>query len=154
MKTKVILKEDMPALGHVGEVVEVAPGFARNYLLPRGLAWSHTADNLKRIEKARLEGEKRRAELRQAHEALAARVASLQLTFEEKAAESGHLYGSVNGARIAEALAAEGVPVNERDVRLPEPLKRVGEYEIPIHLHADLEVSVKVWVVAAQEAQT
>jgi large subunit ribosomal protein L9 len=149
MKTRVILREDIASLGHVGDAVEVSSGFARNYLLPLGKAYPYNADALQRVEKDRKLAEERRMAERKEHEAVAARLAEVQLTFEEKVSEEGHLYGSVSAHRIAESLAGMGLPVEDRQVRLAEPLREVGEFEVVIHVHGDVEAPIKVWVVAA-----
>lgn len=150
MKTRLILNDDIPALGHTGDVVEVQPGYARNYLLPLGLALPWSADAVRRIDKRRKEAEARRIAMRADMEALAARLAGLQLTFEEKANEEGHLYGAVNARRLAERLAAAGYEVPENHVRLAEPIRQVGEYQVPVHVHSDIRAAVKVWVVALE----
>lgn len=152
MKTRLILNDDIPALGNTGDVVDVAPGYARNFLLPMGLALPWSADAVRRIEKRRKEAEARRIAQRADMEALAARLATLQLTFEEKANEEGHLYGAVNARRLAERLAAEGFAVPEQHVRLAEPIRHVGEFSVPIHVHADVRAAIKVWVVAVLPA--
>lgn len=148
MKTRVILNEDIPALGHTGDVVEVTPGYARNFLLPMGFALPWSADAILRIEKRRKEAESHRIAVRSDMQALATRLASLQITFEEKANEDGHLYGAVNARRLAERLAAAGVEIPENHVRLAEPIRQVGEYQVPIHVHSDIKAAIKVWVVA------
>ena len=150
MKTRLILNEDIPTLGDTGDVVEVSPGYARNYLLPMGLALPWSGDAVRRIEKRRIEAEARREAMRSDMEALAAKLAQLQLTFEEKANEEGHLYGAVNARRLAERLLAAGVEIPEHHVRLAEPIRKVGEYVVPIHVHSDIKAAVKVWVVAVQ----
>ncbi len=150
MKTRLILKEDIPGLGLTGDEVEVAPGYARNYLLPQGLALPWSEDAVRRIEKRRREAEARRAAMRQDMEALAERLTAVQLTFEEKASEEGRLYGSVTARRIADGLAEQGFEFNESQVRLAEPIRTVGEYEVPIHLHAEVDSTIKVWVVSTE----
>lgn len=149
MKTRVILREDIPAVGLVGEAVEVASGYARNFLFPLGKAYPYSADALQRVEKDRKLAEERRlAELKE-HQAVAARLAEVQLTFEEKVSEEGHLYGSVSAHRIAEALQGQGLAIEDRQVRLAEPLREVGEFEVTVHVHGEVEATIKVWVVAA-----
>lgn len=147
MKTRLILNEDIPALGNTGEVVTVTAGYARNYLLPNRLALPYSDDAVRRIEKRRKEAEAQRVAVLADMRALAERMAGLQLTFEEKVSEEGHLYGAVNARRLAERLAAEGFEIPENHVRLAEPIRQVGEYSVPIHVHADIRAAVKVWVV-------
>lgn len=148
MKTRLILREDMPTLGHVGDVIEVSVGYARNFLIPSGKAYPFSDDGLLRIEKARIESEEQRAALAEEHSALAKRLDGVQLTFEERAGEEGKLFGAVNAKRINEGLAEQGFELNENQVRLAEPIRTVGEYEVPIHVHGELSAAIKVWVVA------
>jgi len=150
VKTRLILSEDIPALGDTGDVIEVTPGYARNYLLPMGKALPWSKDAVRRIEKRRVEADTRREEMRSDMEALAARLAEAQITFEEKANEDGHLYGAVNTRRLAERLVAAGFEIPEHHVRLAEPIRQVGEYSVPIHVHSDIKAAIKVWVVAVQ----
>jgi len=145
---QVLLIRDVERLGRIGDVVEVKPGHARNYLLPRGLAVTLTPANLRRVER-----EKQRMEqVRQARErelaALAEHLKSVSITITAKANEEGHLFGSVSAARVAEMLQEEGYQVEERMVQLSEPIKEVGVVEVPIQLKPDLITSCKVWVVA------
>ncbi len=153
MKTRIILREDIPALGHVGDVVDVAAGYARNHLIPCGRAFPYSEEGLRRVARARKEAELRRAAERAEHEALASRIAALQVTFEEKVSPEGHLYGSVNAHRIAEALAAQGIELSVRSIRLEEPIRETGEYQIPVHVHGEVEAMLRVWVVQKQEAE-
>jgi len=148
MKTRLILREDMPTLGHVGDVIEVTVGYARNFLIPSGKAYPFSEDGMLRIEKSRVESEVQRAALAEEHSALAKRLDGVQLTFEERAGEEGKLFGAVNAKRIAENLAEQGFELNENQVRLAEPIRTVGEYEVPIHVHGELSAAIKVWVVA------
>lgn len=154
MKTRIILNQDISTIGHTGEVVEVSSGYARNYLLPMGLAYPYSKSNVQRLEKASKEAELKRLQLEKEFTALADKLSAVQLTFEEKASEAGHLYGSVNASRVATKLAKqEGIEIEERNIRLPEPLKEVGEYEVAVHVHGEMEAMLKVWVVAAQAAE-
>jgi large subunit ribosomal protein L9 len=148
MKTRLILREDMPTLGNVGDVIEVTVGYARNFLIPSGKAYPFSEDGMLRIEKVRVESDVQRAALAVEHSALAKRLEGVQLTFEERAGEEGKLFGAVNAKRIAESLAEQGFELNENQVRLAEPIRTVGEYEVPIHVHGELSAAIKVWVVA------
>lgn len=147
MKTRLILNADIPTLGLTGEVIEVTPGYARNFLLPNDLALPYSDDAVRRIDKRRKEAETKRIEMRADMQALAERLAALSITFEEKVSEEGHLYGAVNARRLAERLAAEGLEIPENHIRLAEPIRQTGEYSVPIHVHADIKAAVKVWVV-------
>ncbi|HEX9793267.1 MAG TPA: 50S ribosomal protein L9 [Planctomycetota bacterium] len=151
MKTRVILRKDIAALGMAGEVVEVTSGHARNFLVPRGHAYAFTKDGMQRVHKDREAAEQRRQLLQKEHESLAARLSSTQVTFEEKVSPEGHLYGSVNAQRIADALVEQGFEVTDRSVKLAEPLRETGEFQIVVHVHGDIEATVKVWVVASAE---
>ena len=126
----------------------MAAGYARNYLIPSGLAFSHSKDAGLRVAKDRQAAEVYRAEMEAEFAVLAEKIGGVQLTFDEKVSAEGHLYGSVNVSRIREALAATGLELEERHIRLPEPIRTPGEFEVPIHIHGDLEAMIKVWVVA------
>ena len=144
---ELLLKQNVEHLGRTGDVVDVKPGYARNYLLPRGLAVLVTKGNMAEVERARAqalaEEDARLAGLK----ALGAKLADLSVTIEGKANEEGHLFGSVNAAQIAAALREKDVPVDEKMVRLDSPLKEIGVYDVSVHLHADVEAAIKVWVV-------
>ncbi len=147
MKTRLILNEDIPTLGNTGDVIAVSPGYARNYLLPNRLALPYSEDAVRRIDRRSKEAEVKRIEMRADMELLAKRLAELQITFEEKVNEEGHLYGAVNARRLAERLAEAGFAIPENHVRLAEPIRQVGEYSVPLHVHSDIKAAVKVWVV-------
>jgi large subunit ribosomal protein L9 len=151
MKTKLILRVDHPVLGHTGDVIEVASGYARNHLLPLNLAYPYSEDAVLRIEKKKGEAEAERAALRNDMEALAKRLEGVQLNFIENVSEAGHLYGAVTAKRISEGIGEQGLEIPEAHVRLAEPIRTVGEYEVPIHVHSEINASVKVWVVAKEE---
>jgi large subunit ribosomal protein L9 len=146
---EVILREAVEKLGHPGDVVKVSPGFARNYLLPRGIAYEATPGNLKRIaqEKGRLEAAEN-ARIVVAQE-LAAKLEPISLTFSARVGEEGKLFGSVTNADIAQQLEANGVHVEKRMIDLHEPIRALGIYKVPIKLHADVKTEVKVWVIKA-----
>lgn len=153
MKKKLILRQAVPTLGEIGDVVEVAPGYARNYLLPRGLAMPFSEEGMRAIEKASREAAIARDVERANWESLANRLAEVSLTFEERVSADGHLYGSVSAHQIHDALAAQGFDLEERHIRLEEPIRFTGEYTVVLHLHADVNAQIKVWVVAAQEEE-
>ena len=150
MKTQLILREDIPTLGFVGDVMEVSTGYARNYLVPAGKAYPFSDDGMRRIEKARAAAEQKRIELNKEFEAVADRLNALELTFEEKVSGEGHLYGAVTAKRIADALIEQKFDVIEQNVRLAEPIRATGEYPVPVHVHGDVSAEIKVWVVAIQ----
>ena len=144
---EVILREHMDNLGRRGDVVKVAAGYARNYLLPRKLALLVTDENRKRIDRERKVADVREAEEKKAAEAVAARLAALDLSFERRVGENDTLYGSVTAADVAEAIEAQGFPVDKRKVTLHEPLKQLGEFEVPVKIHREVTAQVKVRVV-------
>jgi large subunit ribosomal protein L9 len=143
---QIILQEDVEKLGTRGEVVDVAPGSARNYLLPRKLALAATPGNMKRLEKMRQAFAKREAVERGDAEALAGMLANITLTLSRKAGENEQLFGSVTSADVSEALAAQGYTVDKRKVQLADPIKLVGEFQVRIKLHRDVVATVKLIV--------
>jgi len=145
---EVILREHVDNVGRRGEIVKVADGYARNYLLPRKLALPVTPGNLKHIERERGRFDAEEAEERQAAEAVASRLAGLEITITRKVGETDALYGSVTAADIVESLAAQKFELDKRKIQLHEPIRRLGEYDVPIKLHRDVVTPIKVKVVA------
>jgi large subunit ribosomal protein L9 len=144
---QVILRKPVEKLGHPGEVVKVAPGYARNFLVPRGLAYPASAANASRVAHEKKALETRLARVREEAVRAAERLADVSLTFVERAGEEDQLYGSVGAERIAEKLAEMGHPVQRRHVQLEEPIKALGVYSVEVRLHPDAAATVKVWVV-------
>jgi large subunit ribosomal protein L9 len=144
---EIILREHVDNLGKRGEVVKVAAGYARNFLLPRKLALPVTDGNRKLIERERKLADVRESEERQAAEALAARIAEVELTIARRVGDTEQLYGSVTSADLAEALSTRGLDVDRRKIQLTEPLKALGETTVPIKLHRDVTAQLKVSVV-------
>jgi len=144
---KVLLLQDDETLGQVGEIVDVRPGFARNYLVPRGLAAPPTPDALRRVEGQRKKAVALRAEKARLLEGLAKRLAGTSLTIEQRASEEGHLFGSVDAAEVAAALRALGLAVEERQVALERPIKELGIFNVPVRLDAERTADVRVWVI-------
>jgi large subunit ribosomal protein L9 len=143
---KVLLKEDVEKLGVVGDVVTVADGFARNYLIPNGLAVRATPGQIKQIDVIRLQAQQRRDQLEAELAALTEKLSGIQLTFEAKASERGRLYGSITKDAIVEALDAElGEPIDRRKVET-DPLRQVGLHTIPVRLSAELVPQITVIV--------
>ena len=149
MSVEVILKEHVEHLGQRGEIVKVADGYARNYLLPRKLALAVTTENKKQIERERARAEAREADERVQAQAFAARLGAVEVAIARRVGENDTLYGSVTSADIAEALAARDLPIDRRKIQLSEPLKALGEHQVPVKLHRDVTVNLKVNVVAA-----
>jgi large subunit ribosomal protein L9 len=149
MSIEVILKEHVENLGRRGEIVKVADGYARNFLLPRKLALAVTEENKRQIERERAKAEAREAvELKDA-QALAARLQAADVSIARRVGEQDALYGSVTSADVADALAALGFTVDRRKIQLPDPLKSLGEHPVPIKLHREVTVPVTVKVIAA-----
>ena len=143
----VILRQDVENLGRAGELVTVKDGFARNYLLPRGLAYLASEGNRRRIEaEARQRDKRAGAQLESARE-LAARFEAVSLTFTMKAGEGDRLFGSVTVADVADRLHAEGFEVDKKAVELHEPIKALGVYKVAVRLHHEVKPEVRVWVV-------
>jgi large subunit ribosomal protein L9 len=150
---EVILKEDVPKLGHRGEVVRVAEGYGRNYLLPRKLAVEATQANKAVIEQMKQSAIRRSAIEKADSEALSKQLDGVTLAFQRKAGEKDHLFGSVTSSDIAEGLAQKGFSIDRRKIQLNEPLKNIGEFEVAIRLHRDVTSKVKVTVEKEAEAQ-
>jgi large subunit ribosomal protein L9 len=145
---EVILKEDIVNVGKIGEVVRVRDGYARNYLLPRGLVLVANKKNLKTFEhQKKVVADQKQKIIRQA-QTVGDQLAGIALVIAMKAGEEGRLFGSVTNMQIEKALKAKGLNVDRRKIHLEEPIKSVGEYEIPIRLAADLTVPLKVSVIA------
>ena len=145
---EVILREHVDNLGGRGEIVKVAAGYARNFLLPRKLALLVTDGNKKQIERERAKFDAREAEEKGMAGTLAERIAGAVVEIARRVGETEVLYGSVTSADIAEALHAKGFDLDRRKIQLHEPIKKLGEYTVPIRLHRDVSADVKVRVVA------
>lgn len=147
---EVILREDIANLGKIGEVVRVRDGYARNYLLPRGLVLVANKKNMKTFEhQKKLVTDQKQKIMRQAH-AVGDQLAGASLVISMRTGEEGKLFGSVTNIQIEKALKAKGLNVDRRKIHLDEPIKALGEYEIPIRLSADLTVPLKLSVVAEE----
>jgi large subunit ribosomal protein L9 len=149
----VVLREQVESLGERGEVVNVAPGYARNFLLPKGLAYAATPGNLKTLEDQRRRWTDRAAREVNEARALAARIEALELEVTRKAGESGTLYGSVTSSEVAELLAAKGVEVDRRRLTIGEPIKIVGDHAIPLKLHPQVTATIRLRVLAQASAE-
>ncbi|WP_447594320.1 50S ribosomal protein L9 [Aquipseudomonas campi] len=147
---EVILLEKIANLGNLGDKVNVKAGYGRNYLLPQGKATAATAENVAAFEVRRAELEKAAAEKKASAESRAAQLAELEVTITATAGDEGKLFGSIGTHDIADALTAAGVEVAKAEVRLPNgTIRQVGEFDVAVHLHTDVEATVKVVVVAA-----
>jgi large subunit ribosomal protein L9 len=143
---QIILQEDVEKLGTRGQLVEVAEGYARNYLLPRKLGLEATPGNMKRLESMRAAFAKKEATEKESAQKLAELLAGVSLTLTRKAGENDQLFGSVTSGDLAEALATQGYNIEKRKITLADPIKVVGEYEVPIKLHREVTATVKVAV--------
>ena len=146
---EVILRQAVENLGKPGEVVKVSNGYARNYLLPHGVAFEATPGNLKRIQQERDRLEVAESERRGTAQELATKMEQVQLTFSARVGDEGKLFGSVTSADIAQQLELQGFHVEKRQIDLHEPIKALGVYRIPIRLHADVKPEIRVWVIKA-----
>ena len=145
---EVILREHVDNLGQRGEVVKVADGYARNYLLPRKLALLVTSGNKKQIERERARFDTKESEEKKSVQILADRLANIEVVIARRVGETDALYGSVTTADIAEALAAKGFDLDRRKLQLADPIRKLGEVDVPLKLHRDVTITVKVRVVA------
>ena len=148
---EVILKEDVDTLGHRGDVVKVAEGYGRNFLLPKKLAIEATAANRNVIEQMKQSAIRRSAKEKADAQAVVAQMEQVELSFTRKVGENEHLFGSVTSSDIAHALEQKGFSVDRRKVQLEEPLKQLGEFHIPVKLYRDVAAHVKV-VITPEEA--
>jgi len=147
---EVILKEDIETLGHRGDIVKVADGYGRNYLLPKKLAMEATAANKAVIEQMKAAAVRRSAREKAEAEQLLAQLDAVALVFERKVGEHDHLFGSVTSSDIAQQLEQKGFHIDRRKVQLEEPLKQTGEFLIPVKLHREVTAHVKVTVKAEE----
>ena len=150
---EVILREHVDNLGKRGEIVKVADGYARNYLLPRKLALPATDGNRKHVERERKIMESREAEEKGQADAMAARLAAIDITIARRVGETDQLYGSVTSADIVEVLKAKGFDVDKRKLILPEPIKAIGDHTVPLKLHREVTLPLTVHVVKEGAAQ-
>ena len=144
---EVILREHVDNLGKRGEIVKVADGYARNYLLPRKLALLVTDGSKKQIERERVKFDAKEAEEQKIAEAMAERLASAEVSIARRVGETEALYGSVTSADIADALSAKGFSLDRRKIQLHEPIKRIGDFDIPVKLHREVTATLKLHVV-------
>jgi large subunit ribosomal protein L9 len=151
---EVILREHVDNLGRRGEIVKVADGYARNYLLPRKLALLATEGNKKQIERERVKFEAKELEDKKVAEAVAERMTTIEIVIARKVGETEALYGSVTTADIAEALTAKGFDIDRRKLQLGEPIKKIGDVDVPVKLHREVTAHLKVRVVPEGTEQT
>lgn len=143
---KVILRDHVTNLGERGEIVNVARGYARNYLVPKGLAFEATSGNIRTIELQKKVWEAREVKVVEEAQEFAARLSAVELSVTKKAGESETLYGSVTNAEIAELLSAKGIEIDRRKIHLEEPIKSLGEFTIPVKIHPKVTAEIKLKV--------
>jgi large subunit ribosomal protein L9 len=143
---KVILKQDVEKLGKVGDVVKVAPGFGRNYLIPKKFALEATPGNIKIAEMEKVSQARRDHREKEAATIVAREIVKLTVTVRRKSGEAGALYGSVTAIDIADFLITHKIDIDKRKIQLEEPIKTIGEYAVPIRLHRDVTVPIRVIV--------
>lgn len=146
---KVILQEDVANLGTTGTVVEVADGFGRNYLLPRNLAVLADVRNTRRTEHVKRLAAARQTKILASAKELAAKISGTAVSIKRQAGAEDKLFGSVTNQDVQEALAAQGVEVDRRNIVLAEPIRNIGVFQVPVRVHKDVEASVKVYVIRA-----
>jgi large subunit ribosomal protein L9 len=149
---KVILKQDVEKLGKTGDVVKVAPGYGRNFLIPRNLAIEATPGNIKVAEMEKISQARRDHREKESATLLARDIVKLTVTIQRKSGEEGSLYGSVTALDIAEFLVNHKIDIDKRKIQLEEPIKTLGEYQVPIRLHREVTVPIKVIVEPEPEA--
>ncbi len=147
---EIILKENVEGLGNIGDLIKVKPGYARNYLVPRGLAVEANKKNVKEFEHYKRQMEYRAKRLLQGAEELKGRIEKVTCVFAQRAGEEGKLFGSVTAIEIAEKLAEAGIEIDRKKLQLPEPIKTLGDHQVPLRLPAGVVATIKVQVVAAE----
>ncbi len=145
---QVILRDKIENLGNAGDVVEVKPGYGRNYLIPKGLAYEATQGNVRRLEAERAAQGRKDAETLSEARQRAAALEGVSLTFHARAGQEGKLFGSITSADIADKLAEQGVQIDRRTIELDEPIKALGVTSVPVRLHPQVRPELKVWVIA------
>jgi large subunit ribosomal protein L9 len=145
---QVILRQKIDTLGDAGEIVDVKPGYGRNYLIPQGLAYEATDANKRRLEAERARTAAREAETMQDAQKRAASIEGVSLTFNARAGQEGKLFGSITSADIVEKLAEQGIQIDRRQIELDEPIKTLGVTSVPVRLHPQVRPELKVWVIA------
>jgi len=150
---KVILKQDVDKLGKAGDIVKVAPGYGRNFLIPQQVAVEATPGNLKIMELDRLAAARRDQREKAAASLVAKELVKLVVTIQRKAGEGGTLYGSVTAIDIADFLITHKIDIDKRKIQLDDPIKAIGEYQVPVRLHREVTVPIKVIVEAEPEPE-
>jgi len=148
---EIILTENVDGLGTIGDLVKVKPGYGRNYLVPRGLAVAANTRNVKEMEHQKRQLERKMQKVTQAAELLKSKVEAVTCVLTHRAGEEGKLFGSVTSMEIEAKLAEAGVEIDRKKIQLAEPIKTLGEHEVPVKLDAGVVATIKISVVAAEE---
>jgi large subunit ribosomal protein L9 len=143
---KVILTENIAALGEIGQIVNVAPGYARNFLLPQGIALEATGNNVRELEHKKLVLAQKREKVRQEMMSLAEKLNQVRIVLRRKVSEEDKLYGSVSASDITAALAEQGFDIQRKDLLLEQPVKQLGEFTVPVRVHAQISANIKLVV--------
>jgi large subunit ribosomal protein L9 len=146
---KLILKENVEHLGHIGDIVKVAPGYARNYLVPKGFAIEATEKNAKALDHAKRQMAYKKDKALESARNLAARLSATAINLLHKAGDEGKLFGSVTNMEIAAFLKEQGFEIDRKSIALAEPIKHVGEFSVPVKIHPEVSATLKVTVTAA-----
>jgi large subunit ribosomal protein L9 len=144
---KVILKEDVKSIGNIGQIIDVADGFARNYLVPKGLAVEANTKNIKSLEHEKRVIQEKARKIRMSAQDIAGRISNTAVIIKAKAGEEGKLFGSVTSMDIAEQLTNAGIDIDRKKISLDEPIRRIGSYTVNIKLHSDVSAQVNVQIV-------
>lgn len=147
---QVILRDRIENLGEAGDVVDVKPGYGRNYLIPRGLAYEASAANVRRMEAERAAQTRKEAETLGEARKQASAIEGVSLTFNARAGQEGKLFGSITSGDIADKLAEQGIAIDRRQIELDEPIKSLGVHSVPVRLHTQVRPEIKVWVIAEE----
>ncbi|MGE5894681.1 MAG: 50S ribosomal protein L9 [bacterium] len=143
---KVILKEDVSNLGNIGDIVNVATGYARNYLIPRNLAVEANPRNLKTFEHVKRVVAVKAEKVKKEKHSLADKLSSLKLTFVAKAGDDGKLFGSITSMDIQKELSSQGIEIDRKKIHVEPPIKRIGEFRVPVKLHSDIAAELQIEV--------
>jgi large subunit ribosomal protein L9 len=147
---QVILRDRIENLGEAGDVVDVKPGYGRNYLIPKGLAYEASAANVRRMEAERAAQGRKEAETLGEARTRASALEGVSLTFNARAGQEGKLFGSITSGDIADKLAEQGITIDRRQIELDEPIKSLGVHSVPVRLHSQVRPEIKVWVIAEE----
>jgi large subunit ribosomal protein L9 len=147
---QVILRDRIENLGDAGDVVDVKPGYGRNYLIPKGLAYEASPANVRRMEAERAAQGRKEAETLGEARQQASAIEGVSLTFNARAGQEGKLFGSITSGDIADKLAEQGIQIDRRQIELDEPIKSLGVHSVPVRLHSQVRPEIKVWVIAEE----